>query len=159
MSRTRLSLAASLALAVLVSIRTGSAAAQDTATGLADALIACMAIEQAEQRLACYDALAGPLAGLKPDQENDEDALLFKFAGKDDGDSQPFQVADRWRVVWHSDTSVLTIELWDPQGSLIGTIGFQIGKGGGRSDVQPPGHYKLAVRGSGSWRISVIRAE
>jgi hypothetical protein len=146
---------------VLASVLAGAgpAAAQSGETSnLADELVACAAVQDEGERLACYDGLAQPLARLDA-KAVDEDEILHKFSGKNDGDSDTVEIGQPWRAVWQSDVSILTIELREPDNSLIGTIGFQIGKGGGRSEVQRPGVYKLAMRGTGSWQVNIIPAD
>ena len=146
-------------VSVLAGAGAGPAAAQSGETSsLADELVACAAIRDEGERLACYDGLAQPLARLDAEAV-DEDEILHTFSGKDDGDSGTVDIGQPWRAVWQSDVSILTIELREPDDNLIGTIGFQIGKGGGRSDVQEPGVYKLAMRGNGTWQVNIVPAE
>src|SRR3546814_267050 len=78
------------------------------------------------------------------------------FTGRDDWDSQPFEMTKAWRLVWQNQGSLLTVELRAEQGEMLDVIGNQIGQGGGRSEVQEPGVYRLAVRGLGGWRVQVV---
>lgn len=44
----------------------------------------------------------------------------------------------------------------DSEGLLIDVIGQQIGEGGGRSEPQEPGTYRLAVRGLVASRVRIL---
>ena len=97
---------------------------------------------------------------LDPDDAVEEDggadAARHSFTGRDDWDSEPFEVTQPWRVTWQNEGSLLTVELRGEQGEMLDVIGNQIGRGGGRSEVQEPGVYRLAVRGLGGWRVQVV---
>lgn len=163
MTRMRFGLVVGPALAGAVLLDAGAGWAQQRATDvvdeLVDELVACVGLQAEDERLACYDAIAKPLAGLSSEAEGEADQMLFSFAGTGDVDSEVFEVTEPWRAVWQSEASILTIELRSAQNEILDTIGFQIGSGGGRSDVQSPGVYRLAARGSGAWRVNVVPAE
>lgn len=127
---------------------------EDT-TKLADQLVYCAGLTGEQERLRCYDTLARPLLGLKEGGETTA-AARHSFTGRDDWDSEPFEVMQPWRVTWQNEGSLLTVELRTEQGEMLDVIGNQIGRGGGRSEVQPPGVYRLAVRGLGGWRVQVV---
>src|SRR3546814_8908577 len=84
------------------------------------------------------------------------DVCSSDLTGRDDWDSQPFEMTKAWRLVWQNQGSLLTVELRAEQGEMLDVIGNQIGQGGGRSEVQEPGVYRLAVRGLGGWRVQVV---
>jgi hypothetical protein len=126
---------------------------EDT-TRLADQIIACAGMTGEGERLACYDQLAQPLLGLEKGEGQAE--AVHSFTGRDDWDSPPFEIARPWRLVWQNEGSLLTVELRGEQGEMLDVIGNQIGEGGGRSEVQEPGVYRLAVRGLGGWRVQVV---
>lgn len=126
---------------------------EDT-TKLADQLVYCAGLPGEQERLACYDELAQPLLGLE--EGGGAAAALHSFTGRDDWDSESFEVMQPWRVTWQNEGSLLTVELRGEQGEMLDVIGNQIGRGGGRSDVQEPGVYRLAVRGLGGWRVQVV---
>ena len=167
MRRERLACAAAaLFLAAGLGLVSGPAAAQtESATGdggiskLGNDLISCAAIENDQARLACYDDLAQPLAGLEKDNAKGEVEVLQSFAGEDDWDSEVFEIEKPWRVTWQTKANILTIELYGPDGELIDVIGNQIGAGGGTSGTLEPGRYYLGARGVGSWQIKVLPAK
>lgn len=154
----RLCLVAGLALAGALATAGDPARAQGS-TELVDELVACTAIEDPDERLACFDAVAEPLTGLTAEDGEDASESLYSFVGKDDVDTETVEIGESWRAVWKSEASVLTIELRGPEGDLIDTIGFQIGTGNGRSNVHSPGSYTFAIRGAGNWRVDIVAAE
>jgi hypothetical protein len=145
-----------------VALPAGAALAQapnDETTTLADELIDCAGLPGDGERLECYDALAQPLLGLDGDAEAPTDQAIYGFTGKGDWDSEVLEVERPWRVTWQNQGSLLTIELWDSAGELLNVVGNQIGRGGGRSEVLDPGSYRLAVRGTGGWRVQAVPAQ
>ena len=146
------SLIAAAVVAAPLTAAAQTAGPEDT-TKLADQLVYCAGLPGEQERLQCYDALARPLLGL---EEGGAAAALHSFTGRDDWDSEPFEVTRPWRVTWQNEGSLLTVELRGEQGEMLDVIGNQIGRGGGRSDVQEPGVYRLAVRGLGGWRVQVV---
>ncbi|MEO3429662.1 hypothetical protein AAFN88_12430 [Pelagibius sp. CAU 1746] len=129
----------------------------DDTTKLAEELIDCGGLDDEAKRLACYDGVAAPLVGLeRASRSSDAPSALHKFTGKDNWDSDILDVGGPWRLVWQSQGSLLTVELYTPQGELVDVVGNQIGEGGGRSQVLGPGSYRLAVRGLGGWRLQVV---
>lgn len=150
-----------VASAFAIAFCTGSTAAQPpglapspavTDTPLIDDLIACHALREESDRLDCYDALVAPLAGVAANGE----AALYEFVGRDNWQSEPFETEGPWRVLWEGTASLLTIELQNAEGQPLTVVGHQIGEGGGRSEVIRPGHYRLAMRASGVWRVRVV---
>ncbi|MEX0923317.1 MAG: hypothetical protein WD489_10600 [Rhodovibrionaceae bacterium] len=128
---------------------------------LGDEMISCASIDDDEERLACYDGLAQPLAGLD-DAANEEDGAgqaLHSFAGEDDWQSEVFTMEEPWRITWQTQANILTIEVYGPEGELLDVVGNQIGAGGGSSGTLKPGRYSIAARGIGSWRLKVLPAE
>jgi hypothetical protein len=151
-SRT-LSLAIAFAGFVLAT-PAGAQTAPEETTKLADQLVACAGLPGEKERLECYDQLAQPLMGLQ--SKGSAPKAEHSFTGRDDWDSQPFEMTKVWRLVWQNEGSLLTVELMTEQGEMLDVIGNQIGRGGGRSEVQEPGVYRLAVRGLGGWRVQVV---
>ena len=152
-----------LVIIALVLAAAGPAWAQsrdgDDTTKLADEIIDCAGLDDRQERLDCYDAVAEPLLGLEaPSAGSEAPAALYSFTGKNDWDSEVLDLAAPWRLVWQNQGSLLTVELRTPQGELVEVIGNQIGKGGGRSAPLEPGSYTLAVRGLGGWRVQVVDA-
>ncbi|HEY9538574.1 MAG TPA: hypothetical protein VIS03_13370 [Kiloniellaceae bacterium] len=146
---------ASLAIASLaIAAPAAAQTVPEETTKLADQLIACAGLPGSEDRLKCYDRLAQPLLGLET--EDSAPTAAHSFTGRDDWDSQPFEMTKAWRLVWQNQGSLLTVELRAEQGEMLDVIGNQIGQGGGRSEVQEPGVYRLAVRGLGGWRVQVV---
>jgi len=143
--------AAAMLAAPFAAAQTGGA--EDT-TKLADQLVYCAGLPTGQERLQCYDELARPLLGLA--DEGGDAAALHSFTGRDDWDSEPFEVRQPWRVAWQNEGSLLTVERLSEQGEMLAVIGNQLGRGGGRSEVQEPGVYRLAVRGLGGWRVQVV---
>lgn len=143
--------AAIVAAPLVAAAQTGGP--EDT-TKLADQLISCAGLPGEQERLECYDTLAQPLLGLE--EGGAAATALHSFTGRDDWDSEPFEVTQPWRVTWQNEGSLLTVELRGEQGEMLDVIGNQIGRGGGRSEVQEPGVYRLAVRGLGGWRVQVV---
>ncbi|MGF1593437.1 MAG: hypothetical protein ACFCUW_09170 [Kiloniellaceae bacterium] len=133
----------------------GQARSTDDTTRLADQIVGCAGLDDEQERLQCYDALAQPLLGLDESTE-DSPTALHGFTGRDDWDSDPIEVDTPWRLVWQNQGSLLTVELRTAQNEMIDVIGNQIGRGGGRSAVIEPGSYRLAVRGLGGWRVQVV---
>lgn len=132
---------------------------EEDTTKLAEEILNCAGLPHEDDRLECYDALAAPLLGLEKPSEASEGGALHSFTGTDDWDSEVVEVDRPWRLVWQNKGSLLTVELWTPQEEMLDVIGNQIGQGGGRSEVQEPGSYRLAVRGLGGWNIKVVGAE
>jgi len=153
----RLALSALLVPLVLAGARAQSGS--DETTTLADELLKCAGMPGEGERLECYDAVAQPLLGLEGSQQSVSDEALHSFTGKGDWDSRQLEMKGPWRVTWQNQGSLLTIELWDAAGELLNVVGNQIGRGGGRSDVLNPGNYRLAVRGTGGWRVQAVSAE
>jgi hypothetical protein len=129
---------------------------QDDTTELAEEILSCAALQEEGARLECYDALAQPLMGLEGATREGDASALHSFTGKDDWDSQVLEINKPWRLVWQNQGSLLTVELWTPQEEMLDVIGNQIGRGGGRSEIQDPGTYRLAVRGLGGWNIKLV---
>lgn len=147
--------AAMVALATFVIAAPASAqTAPEETTKLADQLVSCAGLPNEQDRLECYDRLAQPLMGLQAHGSAPE--AEHSFTGRDDWDSQPIEMTTAWRLVWQNEGSLLTVELRTEQGEMLDVIGNQIGPGGGRSEVQEPGVYSLAVRGLGGWRVQVV---
>ena len=145
------------AVALALAVAAGSASAQtgeEDTTKLADQIVYCAGLPGESERLECYDQLAQPLLGLEKQGEAPQAA--HSFTGRDDWDSPAFEITKPWRIVWQNEGSLLTVELRGEQGEMLDVIGNQIGRGGGRSEVQEPGAYRLAVRGLGGWRVQVI---
>lgn len=148
-----------LLIAATPSVAVLAQAPNDETTTLADELIDCAGLPGDGERLACYDALAQPLLGLDGSTEAATDQALNSFTGKGDWDSETLEIEQPWRVTWQNQGSLLTIELWDSAGELLNVVGNQIGRGGGRSEVLEPGSYRLAVRGTGGWRVQAVAAQ
>ena len=131
----------------------------DDTTTLADELIDCAGLAGTAERLACYDALAQPLLGLDEAATGQGPKALHSFTGKGDWDSEVLEIQAPWRVTWTNQGSLLTVDLLTAQEEILDVIGNQIGSGGGRSKILEPGSYRLAVRGTGGWRVQVIDAK
>src|SRR3546814_11194545 len=116
--------------------------------------MACAGWPGSEDRLKCYDRLAQPLLGLET--EYSAPTAAHSFTGRDDWDSQPFEMTKAWRLVWQNQGSLLTVELRAEQGEMLDVIGHQIGQGGGRSAVKESGVSSIAVRGQVGWRWAVV---
>lgn len=145
--------------ALLVSLALAGARAQsgsDETTTLADELMNCAGMPGEGERLECYDTVAQPLLGLEGSEQGVSDEAQHSFTGKGDWDSQQLELEGPWRVTWQNQGSLLTIELWDAAGELLNVVGNQIGRGGGRSEILDPGSYRLAVRGTGGWRVQAV---
>ncbi|MFC4351263.1 hypothetical protein ACFOW6_06875 [Fodinicurvata halophila] len=121
-------------------------------------LTACRMIEDATERLQCYDKIVTGEAESGDIIAADEETII-NIAGEDDFDSKVFTAEEEWHLRWTSQGSIMTIELRDFAGELIGIVGNQIGAGEGRSETLDPGEYMLAVRAIGEWEIFAIRGE
>lgn len=140
----------------------GQALAQDGESGegaevgrLAAEIAACRMVRDPTERLRCYDAAAG----LADEESVVEQGVVMQLAGEDDFDSDLFVSETPWHLRWNSRGSIFTVELQDITGELIAIIGNQIGAGENRSEVQPPGEYRVAVRAIGSWQIWVMEED
>lgn len=153
-SRVCRMIACTLFVAVAGEAGAQTAGPEDT-TKLADQIVKCAGLTDNRPRLECYDELAQPLLGLEEGGEGAK--ALHTFTGRDDWDSEAFEISQPWRAVWQNQGSLLTVELRGEQGEMLDVIGNQIGRGGGRSEVVEPGVYRLAVRGLGGWRVQVVR--
>ncbi|WP_022727137.1 hypothetical protein [Fodinicurvata sediminis] len=121
-------------------------------------LTACRMIEDPTERLQCYDKIVEGESESGNIVTTDEETII-NIAGEDDFDSQVFTAEEEWHLRWTSQGSIMTIELRDFTGELIGIVGNQIGRGEGRSETLDPGEYMLAVRSIGEWEIFAIRGE
>jgi hypothetical protein len=86
-------------------------------------------------------------------------AALFRFVGSDDDDTDSFQVDQDWRVVSETGGRPATIERRSIEGACLDTIGNHVGSGLGRSEIQAPGSYTLALRDIGDWQVRIVSAE
>lgn len=111
-------------------------------------ILACATLVDDAGRLACYDEVVAAAAA-----EAESSPTLFAVAGRNDGDSAAFRAPGRWYVEWRSEGSIVTMELHTAGGGFEAVIGTQIGSGSGRSASFPPGEYRLAVRGDGTWEL------
>src|SRR3546814_11693411 len=106
---------ASLAIASLaIAAPSAAQTVPEETTKLAAQLIACAGLPGSEDRLKCYDRLAQPLLGLEPADSAPTEA--HSFTGRNDWDSQPYEMTNAWRLVWHKQGSLLTVELSAAQG-------------------------------------------
>lgn len=140
----------------------GQASAQDSDPGegeeagrLAAEIAACRMVQDPTERLRCYDAAAGAA----DDESVVAEGVVLQLAGEDDFDSDNFVSESPWHLRWNSRGSIFTVELQDIAGELIAIIGNQIGAGENRSEVQPPGEYRVAVRAIGSWQLWVMEED
>lgn len=146
-----------LGLAVALGFATGGEAVaqeREAMERLAAKVAACSMIQDPTERLQCYDAAA--------ERESDPvvpEGVIIELAGEDDFDSDTFVVERPWHLRWNSAGSIFTAELHTMAGELIGIIGNQIGAGDGRSDPQPPGQYRLALRAIGEWQVWVMEED
>ncbi|MGH6948621.1 MAG: hypothetical protein ACREDZ_14915 [Kiloniellales bacterium] len=134
----------------------GQSSSEPTESTLAAELVDCVALDDKTERLACYDELAKPLAAVGAEAGSADPSVVQTFSGKDDWDSETFEVGRPWRAIWEIEGNILNVELLDSEGTLIDVIGQQIGEGGGRSEPQEPGTYRLGVRGLGAWRVRIV---
>ena len=152
-------LAVTLSFAALLATGAAAQSGETKASKLGDDLISCAVIENDQERLACYDEVAQPLAGLEKENAQGETEVLQSFAGEDDWDSEVFEVERPWRVTWQTKANILTIELYNAEDELVEVVGNQIGAGGGSSGTLEPGRYYLGARGVGSWQMKVLPAK
>lgn len=111
-------------------------------------IVACAAIVDDGERLACYDAVVAAATAAA-----ESSPTLFAVEGRGNGDSATFRAPGRWYVEWRSEGSIVTMELHTTGGAFQAVIGTQIGSGSGRSASFAPGEYRLAVRGDGAWEL------
>ncbi|MGF1608777.1 MAG: hypothetical protein ACFCUQ_05235 [Kiloniellales bacterium] len=121
----------------------------DLTSPLARELLSCMEVEDDGQRLACFDRVTEPLV-----QRAQQDETVLQ--GEGDWDSENLTLERPWRLAWHLEGSILTIELRDGIGRLESIVGNQIGAGEGASEVLRPGTWRLAVRAVGTWEVRVV---
>lgn len=121
-------------------------------------LTACRMIEDATERLQCYDKIVAGEAESGNIVATDDETII-NIAGENDFDSEVFTAEEDWHLRWTTEGSIMTIELRDFTGELIGIVGNQIGAGEGRSETLEPGEYMLAVRAIGEWEIHAIKGE
>lgn len=150
---------AALSIGALLASGAAAQSGENSASKLGDDLISCAGVEDDQERLACYDEVAQPLAGLEEENAEGGSKVIESFAGEDDWDSEIFEIDQPWRVTWQTKANILTIELYGPEGELLEVIGNQIGAGGGSSATLEPGRYYLGARGVGSWQMKVLPAE
>lgn len=123
-------------------------------------LTACHMIDDPTERLKCYDKIVeGESESESGDIVATDEETIINIAGEDDFDSKNFTTEETWHLRWNHKGSIMTIELRDFAGELIGIVGNQIGKGEGRSESLSPGEYMLSVRAIGEWEIYAIRGD
>lgn len=105
----------------------------------ADELLACRGIAQADERLACYDALAARIAPPR-------------FSGQRSAVTEPFTLATPHRIRFRSDGVIFVLYLMDEAGNVIQNL--HLGGGGeGHYRIENPGTYHLRINGAEGWRI------
>lgn len=77
----------------------GQTPSEPTGSTLAAELVDCVALDDKAERLACYDALAKPLAAVGAEAGSADPSILQTFSGKDDWDSDSFEVRRPRRAV------------------------------------------------------------
>lgn len=145
--------AAALAVAGWAPLRAQEAPTIDLSSPLAREMMSCLPIEDDAARLACFDAVAAPLAQAEADAE---ESAVKVLQGEGDWDSEVFTMEDPWHIAWSSEGSLLTIELHDGNGQLDDVVGNQIGGGEGTSPGLDPGTWRLAIRAVGAWQVRVV---
>jgi hypothetical protein len=118
-------------------------------------LIGCLELAEERPRLQCYDSLVRQLAASAGNPQDQQPTAIYSLAGRDDHDSEALTIKQPWRLRWTFDGSILAIELRSQDNELVDIIGHQIGEGEGESEPLEPGVYRLAMRGIGSWSVSV----
>ncbi|WP_374308763.1 hypothetical protein [Methylocella sp.] len=126
--------------AFILAARAGAAWAQDAAIDTLRAqFAACRAKPDADERLACYDALQGQLE--RP-----------IFEGRLSETTKPFRVVGPVVIRYQSDGPAFVMYLKDEQGVVVQNL--HPGGGGERSfPFASPGLYTLQVNGADTWRI------
>jgi hypothetical protein len=122
---------------------------------IAKRLIACLDLAEERPRLQCYDSLVRQLAASAGNPQDQQPTAIYSLAGRDDHDSEALTIKQPWRLRWTFEGSILAIELRSQDNELVDIIGHQIGEGEGESEPLEPGVYRLAMRGIGSWSVSV----
>ena len=125
----------------------------DLTSSLARELSSCIAIEDDAARLACFDAVAEPLAQA---QHETEEAVSKVLQGEGDWDSEVFTMDGPWYIAWTLEGSILTVELHDHDDQLSNVVGNQIGAGEGTSPALDPGDWLLAIRAVGAWQVQIV---
>lgn len=128
-------------LAVLLPALLLAAAAAVSASSIdiPNELQGCRAIDDRDQRLACFDGMA--IRHSPP-----------RFAGRHGATTEAFTVAAPQRLRYQSDGAIFVMYLRDAQGQVLQNLVLH---GGGEDSyaIDTPGTYSLQVNGSETWRI------
>ena len=145
-------------VAICIALSPAASAAQDRPSldpEVGKRLIACLDLAEERPRLQCYDSLVRQLAASAGNPQDQQPTAIYSLAGRDDHDSEALTIKQPWRLRWTFEGSILAIELRSQDNELVDIIGHQIGEGEGESEPLEPGVYRLAMRGIGSWSVSV----
>ncbi|PPQ34781.1 hypothetical protein CH337_20630 [Rhodoblastus acidophilus] len=122
-------------MAVALSFSGGAGFAQTLTT----TLLACRAIAQASERLACYDALA-------------REQAPPRFQGHHNAVTELFTLDRPHRLRFRSEGVIFVLYLMNARGEVIQNL--HIG-GAGEDEylIDRPGVYQLRINGAEGWRI------
>lgn len=127
--------------------------AGDAHATIAEAVVACRAIEQSAARLACYDELADPL--VKLDDANGEAGEVV--TGRGNWSSEMLSMDRPWRIIWSTTGQIFGLDVRTGEGgAAIKTVASHVGEGNGTTDTLPPGPVRIGVHAVGDWRIQVV---
>ncbi len=99
----------------------------------------CRAMLEEQERLRCYDKLAGQLSPPR-------------FEGRLTLQTEPFEITGPTVLRYESDGPIFVMYLKDAQGGIVQNL--HIGGGGIATYlIEKPGTYSLHINGSETWRI------
>lgn len=70
---------------------------------------------------------------------------------------RPFTVKDKWEIQWESKGTMLTITIYQSDGTLGNIAALQNGPGSGASYQPKGGEFYLQLSGTGEWTVRVVQ--
>lgn len=130
------SIAVTLSLALSTAAFASVSAVMDNA---ARAMQGCLAVTDADRRLACYDQAAQRFAPPT-------------FAGRLSQTTKKFTISQPHRLRYHSEGVIFVLYLKQADGKVVKNMNLG-GGGTGSYLIARPGTYFLQVNGSAKWKI------
>jgi hypothetical protein len=126
------------------------------------ALSECVRIDNAEQRLACYDRVARRDAA-QPNTPAAASGIEAQWSGNGLTTTRPFRVSGPWELQWDSAGNFFQVFLYragEVHGQAIPNIvANQPGSGSGSSYVPQSGEFYLVVNAIGRWSARAVRVQ
>lgn len=120
-------------------------------------------IEVLEARVDSLEAVIQDLRNGEPQrpEPQQEPRVIARFSGSGMKTTRPFSVSGPWEVRWETSAEVFFLngfEAGDPNSTYPSMIAGPSAPSRGSSYVDRGGRYYLKVQSSGSWEVTVVRA-